>query len=384
LTLDHILLPHFWRRLFAICRIGLGFSLLVLFFAVAPSRPPVQAGWLILLFTYALLVPWNRGMHEVWGGRLVLAFDTLYFFTALRVPPDGTPWLGAGFGFLLLLSATMFNTWVDIAGVALSGAVYLYATRPPYAQPLLAGLLAMGLFASLVSLQRRTLLDRVTAFSEQVLILKAEAEEAGASERKRIAADFHDGPLQSFIGFQMRLEIVRKMLGKDPQAGLDELVKLQELCRDQVTELRAFVRGMRPLETGSSNLLASILRIVQNFQRESGIPVSFSGAEGSGLEDIETNSEVIQVLREALHNTQKHSNASRVLIGAARKDGCLEFTVQDDGRGFPFSGSFTLQELNALRLGPESIKRRVEELKGDLRIDSTPGKGARLEIRLPI
>jgi signal transduction histidine kinase len=92
----------------------------------------------------------------------------------------------------------------------------------------------------------------------------------------------------------------------------------------------------------------------------------------------------MQVLREALHNTQKHSNASRVLIAATRRNGSVEFTVQDDGRGFPFSGSFSLQELNALRLGPESIKRRVEELKGDLRLDSKPGKGSRLEIRLPI
>jgi signal transduction histidine kinase len=384
LTLDYILLPHFWRRWFAFCRIALGIASLILFFTTSPTRPPVVAGWLILLFTYAILVPWNKGMHEVWGGRLVLIFDALYFFASLWVQPDGMPWLGAGFAFLLLLSAAMLNTWVDIAGLTALSAVYLYVTRLPFAQPLIVVVLGMGLFASIVSLQRKTLLDRVSMFSQQVLILRTEAEEARSAEQKRIAADFHDGPLQSFISFQMRLEIVRKVLGKDLQAGLEELAKLQELCRIQVTELRTFVRSMRPLESGSSNLTASILRIVHGFQRESGIQVSFTGAGGSGLEDVETNTEVIQVLREALHNTQKHSNASRVLIAASRKNGSLEFTVQDDGRGFPFSGSFTLQELNALRLGPESIKRRVEELKGDLRLDSKPGKGSRLEIRLPI
>jgi signal transduction histidine kinase len=57
--------------------------------------------------------------------------------------------------------------------------------------------------------------------------------------------------------------------------------------------------------------------------------------------------------------------------------------IDDDGAGFAFSGSFNLDELDLLRLGPASIKRRVRSLGGELSIESRPGHGAGLKIRIP-
>jgi signal transduction histidine kinase len=69
-------------------------------------------------------------------------------------------------------------------------------------------------------------------------------------------------------------------------------------------------------------------------------------------------------------------------VSARKKDGGLEINVEDNGNGFPFSGVFSLDELDMLRLGPISIKRRVRTLGGELRLDSRPGQGAGLVIRL--
>ena len=93
---------------------------------------------------------------------------------------------------------------------------------------------------------------------------------------------------------------------------------------------------------------------------------------------------MLQMVREALNNIQKHSGATRVAIGAARKDHRLEITVEDNGGGFAFTGSFSLEELELMRLGPGSIKRRVRMLGGDLMVDSKPGQGAKLAIRIPL
>jgi len=71
-------------------------------------------------------------------------------------------------------------------------------------------------------------------------------------------------------------------------------------------------------------------------------------------------------------------------LAATRKEDRLEVVVEDNGSGLPFSGTFSLEELELLHLGPLSIRRRVRMLGGDLAITSNPGQGAKLEIRVPL
>ena len=69
----------------------------------------------------------------------------------------------------------------------------------------------------------------------------------------------------------MRLEIIRKLLERDREAAMRELMQLQDLGRAQVTELRAFVRGMQPADVSPSNLQSAIREAVEHFERDSGI-----------------------------------------------------------------------------------------------------------------
>ena len=215
------------------------------------------------------------------------------------------------------------------------------------------------------------------------VLVRSQAQGAREAERQRIAADFHDGPLQSFIGFQIRLEIIKKLLARDVEAASEELRQLQELCRGQVGELRGFVRSMRPPEEGVS-LAASLSRMLEQFQRDTGVAATFTSGHFDDPAETEVSLELLRIVRETLHNIQKHSGASRVAVSLAIRDGHLEILAEDNGSGFPFSGSFTLDELELLRMGPVSIKRRVRMLGGELQVDSRPGQGARLQVRIPL
>jgi two-component system sensor histidine kinase DegS len=214
------------------------------------------------------------------------------------------------------------------------------------------------------------------------VLFRSEAEVAREAERQRIAADFHDGPLQSFISFQLRLEIVRRLIERDTRAALEEIRGLQELCKSQVTELRAFVRSMRPIQSDES-LEASVRKITQHFQKDSGIPVTFVNGQSIAVQAGELSTEILQLVREALHNVQKHARANRVSLELNHEERALAITVEDDGAGFPFSGSYTLDELDLLRMGPVSIKRRVRSLSGDMTLESRPGRGSTLRITIP-
>jgi signal transduction histidine kinase len=242
-----------------------------------------------------------------------------------------------------------------------------------------AGLLACG---SALSRQRQT--KEVEALSQRVIAAEKDADKARDEERHRIAADFHDGPLQSFISVQMRLEILRKLMERNFEAGMADLTELQRVAQAQVRDLRTFLHSMRPVDVDGANFVATARRMAESFQKESGIPVTFSGANSSLGLPQDTTLEVLQMMRESLHNVQKHAGATRVAVSLEKSEKGLEISIDDNGHGFPFAGNYTLEELELLRLGPASLKRRARSLNAELMLESRPGRGAGLKFRIPL
>jgi len=303
----------------------------------------------------------------------------VFFFVAVISAGAYGYWVSSVFYAYVVLAAVMLHPWWKTLLVAVAAVALLYAVPTLHsAEVLRPAFIAAGILGSVLAIQREYLEERLSNSSRQTVLYRYDAEKARESERQRIAADFHDGPLQSF---QMRLEIIRKLMSRDLTAAMEELVQLQELCKSQVNELRAFVRSMRPVDVEGS-LNATLRRVVEQFQKDSGIPATFVSAEFLEPAEPEVSLELLQIVREALYNVQKHSSATRVAVSIAKAENVLEILVEDNGTGFPFSGRYTLDELELLRLGPMSIKRRVRTLGGDMVLDSKPGQGAGLKIRL--
>jgi two-component system sensor histidine kinase DegS len=262
------------------------------------------------------------------------------------------------------------------------GAAIVIALVTARFSPLLFGVLSMSAIAVSLAFYRAYLEGRMSTTLRHNVIIRSQAQSAREAERQRIAADFHDGPLQNFIGFQLRLEIIRRQLERNVDVAKDELLQLQELCKSQVTDLRQFVRTMRPPDEGMS-LAASLQRMADSLQRDSGITSRFTGEELQDPQEVDISLEIIQIVREAFNNIQKHSGATRVDLSAHRRGRAVEIIVGDNGRGFTFAGAFTLEELEAARLGPVSIKRRIKMLAGEMALESRPGEGATLTFRVP-
>ena len=98
-----------------------------------------------------------------------------------------------------------------------------------------------------------------------LLVVKHTEQEAYEQERGRIAQDLHDGPLQSIISFEMRLQIIRKLLERDVAVASADVESLHVFSRDLVSEMRTFVHRMRPLDTSDTSLLAGARQIVDGF-----------------------------------------------------------------------------------------------------------------------
>jgi signal transduction histidine kinase len=229
----------------------------------------------------------------------------------------------------------------------------------------------------------RALVLQVSPAIYGVFLMSRLRSRAGAIERARVARELHDGVIQSMIGLEMEVDVLRRQPAASAAELTDRLGRIQEILRQEVVNLRELMQQMKPIELRPAQLLDYLASTVDKFGRDTGISSRFV----STLTEISLPSrvcnELARIVQEALVNARKHSGAHRVLVQLGQQDGRLRLVVDDNGQGFDFSGRLGLAELDSVRRGPLIIKERVRSIGGELVIESLPGKGSRLEIRLP-
>ena len=370
-----------WPRQIAWVRVLLAAATLgISYFYPLHAAPALFFYGLLVLYLVLSLIVVVRGTRpEGLLGLLTLFCDAVFFLALVSFGADRL-WLASIFFLYLLAEALAFYGPLEVVMVVAVAAVFCAIL--PYDGT--RGVLVAGALTCGCAVHKRRYKVRIERLTEKVEAVQKAAEKAREAERQRIASDFHDGPLQSFISLQMRLEILRKLLERDFQAGMQDLMELQALAQSQIRDLRVFLHSMRPVDMDGASLVATARRTAESFQKESGIPVTFQGTNTPVGLPQEVTAEVLQMLREALHNVQKHAGATRVAVTMEKTERGLEISVDDNGHGFNFAGTYTLEELEMLRLGPASLKRRARSLNADLQLESHPGRGAGLKFRITL
>ncbi len=206
---------------------------------------------------------------------------------------------------------------------------------------------------------------------------------AGALERARFARELHDGAVQSLIAVEMQVDVLRRQSATRSELVPEELGRIQGLLREEVLKLRELMQQMKSLDVDSRKLIGFLVDTVERFQRETGITARFS----SDLEEPDMPQpvcrELTRIVQEGLVNVRKHSGARSALVRLSARNGRWTLMIEDDGRGFPFTGRLSQVELDELGKGPLVIKERVRVIAGELTIESNPGQGSRLEISVP-
>jgi signal transduction histidine kinase len=383
---ERILVPFVWRRWLGLMR-SLA-AAVCLWRLVAEDGPPAAALAAVacILAEHGLAVHFWRWLERAgWPNMAGMALDLAVFGLCATLKGPGAFWVAAMAAVILFLSAATLDDAREVLLVTVLALSFTTGIAPAPGHRLPPLLVALGLFGAVCSTQRAALWRRLARLQQEVAAARARGEAMRLEERQRFAADLHDGPLQALTGIQMRLEALRRAVGRDPSGWTEELAGLEESAARQARELRAFVRQLRPAENAGLGLASALRGLVLVFQNDTGIAATFHDESGPRGDGIAPPVELLQLLREALHNVQKHSRASHVEV-SLRLEGPSRavLTIRDDGTGFPFSGAYTLDELEALRLGPASIKRRARELKAELRLESSPGAGTAIEVRVPL
>ena len=255
--------------------------------------------------------------------------------------------------------------------------------------------LAMGTWITRIAeagAYQRRLLQELTAAQDELAALHRDA--GGLSERERLARELHDTIAQSLTSLVMlaqRARIELAHLPGDTAAVADSVDLIESTGRDALTEARALVASMAPVNVGDADLAHTLTRLADRFERETGIQVTVDatglddapGGLGRALEVV-----LLRCAQEGLANVRKHSGAGSASIGihcgtgdnAANSAAEMTLTVTDNGRGL---GDYRPEQENGFGLA--GMRDRVALVGGRLEVSTgAPGTGTVLRVTLPL
>ena len=205
---------------------------------------------------------------------------------------------------------------------------------------------------------------------------------AQEEERRRIARELHDQMGQNLTALNVGL---KSLLDGQSRSGLGSRVQhLQELATQTARDLHRVAVELRPAALDDLGLVKAIRALIETWSTRYRIDVDFEAGQykAAGISsEIETI--LYRIIQEALNNVAKHSGAKRVALVLRRTEEQVQAIIEDDGRGF--DARVTSQSGNGSgRLGLLGIRERLGIVGGDFKIESAPGSGATLFVRIPI
>jgi PAS domain S-box-containing protein len=222
------------------------------------------------------------------------------------------------------------------------------------------------------------LAERAAVAIDNAALYQRSQQVASLEERQKLARELHDSVSQALYGIALGARTARTLLDREPARAVEPVDYVLSLAQAGLSEMRALIFELRPESLETEGLVAALGKQVASTQARHGIEVA---ADLCAEPDapIEAKEAVYRIAQEALHNVVKHARARRVdLRLACDDDGHIELDVRDDGDGFDPLGDF------AGHLGLRSMRERAVRLGGTLRIESAPGEGSRVSLRLPL
>ena len=199
--------------------------------------------------------------------------------------------------------------------------------------------------------------------------------EAQELERRRLARELHDETGQALTSILLGLKTLERSV--ETKQGRDGVAAVRDLVVATLQDVRRLAVELRPAALDDFGLAPALERLVETVRQDT--PVDVDLEIGIGDERLPTDVEttMYRIVQEALTNIAKHAAATRISILLTRKERAVVVVVEDDGDGFdaadPTAG-----------LGLAGMRERVTLLGGQLRIETSPGRGTTIAAEVPL
>jgi PAS domain S-box-containing protein len=209
--------------------------------------------------------------------------------------------------------------------------------------------------------------------TELKMIQEQEMAQAATQERTRLARDLHDAVTQTIYSASLIAEVLPAVWERNPAEGQRNLVKLRQLVRGALAEMRTLLFELRPASLEAAELTILLQHLGDALTGRTRIPVAYQ-LVGDGSPPKEIKIAVYRIAQEVFNNIAKHSGATQVSVDLLSKSNQVNLHVQDDGRGFD------RDHVSGDKLGVKIMSERAGEIDAKLEIISSPRKGTQVSI----
>lgn len=203
---------------------------------------------------------------------------------------------------------------------------------------------------------------------------------AVVDERLRISRDLHDGIIQSIYAVSLSLEDVPDLMERSVPEALDRVDRAIDRLHLTIGDIRTFIVGLGP-ETGAG-LRLTLESMARELLVSSSTKLTLDLGGAAAIDRLlspEAAHELVQIAREAVSNVARHSGATQATLSLQLAGDTAELRIEDDGRGFD-----PAQRFGTGHFGLANLRNRAAAVHGSLAIESEPGKGTRIIVRLPV
>jgi NarL family two-component system sensor histidine kinase LiaS len=200
---------------------------------------------------------------------------------------------------------------------------------------------------------------------------------AVVEERQRLARELHDAVSQQLFAISMTATAVARTLDKDMEKARRQIHLIEEMASVAQSEMRALLLHLRPVHLEGKRLAEGLLELLHELRAKVPIELTWELDEELQLpRGIENH--LFRIVQEALSNALRHAKATKLTLKLHCPGETIRLMIQDNGVGFD------LNERKQTSYGLASMRERVNEIGGTLSIITAPGKGTRIDIRVPL
>lgn len=231
-----------------------------------------------------------------------------------------------------------------------------------------------------LAMEKSRLYDALHEREQRTSDLLAAAIQAQEQERRRIAADIHDGFLQDLSAVFLKAESAKMFLERGQMERVaSAIVDIKEMVRDEVQSLRDYIFEVRPPSLDEVGLAPTLKEMAERVASENDLKGRF---EAVGFQ--ERLPEVLETIfyrtaQEALRNVVRHSGAGGFKVRLEREDHKVTLTVTDDGKGIDQESIHKKGHY-----GIDTMRERVELAGGKLRIQGEAMRGTEVRATIPL